>query len=214
MTSATRPAKSTPAPHRDPPSKPAPSARPLWTAVAAHFTAWRGGDPAALDRLVRLMTPVLWQLARAYRLDRDAAEDVVQTTWYAMLRGRDSIRDPDAVLGWLSTTARREAWRRSRSSDREDAVDTTVLEAVAPPVAGPELAVLAGNSARVLWRHVASLSERCQRLLRVIAFDERPNYSSLSAELEIPVGSIGPNRQRCLNKLRKLLAGDPEWRDE
>jgi hypothetical protein len=47
----------------------------------------------------------------------------------------------------------------------------------------------------------------------VIAFDDRPDYASLSTELGIAVGSIGPTRGRCLDKLRGLLAADPEWSD-
>jgi RNA polymerase sigma factor (sigma-70 family) len=182
-----------------------------WENAAREFAAWRDGDPGALDRLVRLLTPVLWQVARAYGLEREAAEDVVQTTWLALVRGADSVRDPQAVLRWATTTARREAWRVARTSSKEDVAEPTVLDSAAPPVAGPEGAVLAGQSSQVLWRHVALLSLRCQRLLRIIAFDARPNYSALSAEMGMAVGSIGPTRARCLDKLRASLAADPDW---
>jgi RNA polymerase sigma factor (sigma-70 family) len=185
---------------------------PLWTTAARDFAAWREGDPQALERLVRLLTPVLWQIARASGHEREAAEDVVQTTWAALIRGADAVRDPQAVVRWLTTTARREAWRIGRVGRREDAVESEVLEAATPPAAGPEGAVLADRRAHSLWRHVAELPERCQRLLRVIAFDDRPDYTALSSELAMPVGSIGPTRKRCLNKLRELLATDPEWR--
>src|SRR5205085_2885834 len=53
------------------------AARPLWLAASEEFAAWRAGDQRALERLVRLLTPVLWQLARSYGLEREAAEDVV-----------------------------------------------------------------------------------------------------------------------------------------
>jgi RNA polymerase sigma factor (sigma-70 family) len=184
---------------------------PLWETAAGEFTAWRGGDPGALDRLVHLLTPTLWQLARAYGLPREAAEDVVQTTWLALVRRADTVREPTAVLGWLGMTARREAWRVGRVTGREDTVEPDILERTAPAGTGPESAVLADQTARRLWEHVAALSERCRRLLRVIAFDDRPDYASLSAELGIAVGSIGPTRGRCLDKLRALLAGDPQW---
>lgn len=188
-----------------------PGAVPLWEAAGAEFTAWRDGDPGALDRLVRLLTPALWQLARAHGLDREAAEDVVQTSWIGLMRSADSLRDPLAVMRWLTTTTRREAWRVARKSRREDAVEPAVIDAAAPAVSGPEDSVLANGTARSLWRLVARLTGRCQRLLRIIAFEERPDYASLSQELGIPVGGIGPTRGRCLKKLRDLMAGDPEW---
>jgi RNA polymerase sigma factor (sigma-70 family) len=185
---------------------------PLWDTAARDFAAWRAGDASALEHLVRLLTPVLWHLARSYGLDREAAEDVVQTTWLALVRRADTLRDPQAVWRWATVTARREAWRISRAGNRETAAETGTLESAAPPVPGPEGVVLADSCARALWRQVARLTERCRRLLRVIAFDERPDYAALSAELGMPVGSIGPTRGRCLEKLRGLLADDPEWR--
>jgi hypothetical protein len=51
------------------------------------------------------------------------------------------------------------------------------------------------------------LPERCQKLLRIVAWEPRPDYSSVAAALQMPVGSIGPTRRRCLDKLRIELAG-------
>ena len=186
---------------------------PLWDAAARNFAAWRAGDPAALEGLVRALTPVLWHLARSYGLDRETAEDVVQTTWLALVRRADTLRDPQAVWRWATVTTRREAWRMSRAGQRESVAEPETLDAAAPAVPGPEGVVLSGAIARALWRQVARLTERCRRLLRVIAFDERPDYAALSAELGMPVGSIGPTRGRCLEKLRGLLAEDAEWSD-
>ncbi|MEJ3750778.1 sigma-70 family RNA polymerase sigma factor [Actinomycetes bacterium KLBMP 9797] len=186
-------------------------APPSWELAAREFAAWRAGDPAALERLVRLLTPVLWHVVRAYGLDRETAEDVVQTTWLALVRNAASVRDGQAVLRWATTTARREAWRVSRAGKREDVAEPEILAAALPPVDGPDGAVLAEHTARTLWRHFAALPERCRRLLRVIAFEDRPDYASLATELGVPVGSIGPTRGRCLDKLRGRLAADPDW---
>jgi RNA polymerase sigma factor (sigma-70 family) len=185
-----------------------------WDAAAWAFAAWRRGDPSALDSLVRQLTPVLWQLVRAYGLSRQAAEDAVQATWLALIRNADSVRDPQAVWRWLTTTARRQAWRLRDQQGREDAVEPGELEDIGEPVSGPEGQVVADETAASLWRQVARLPERCRRLLRVIAFDDRPDYASLSRQLAIPVGSIGPTRGRCLDKLRRLLAEDPRWSDQ
>lgn len=179
---------------------------PLWARAAELFDAWRGGRADSMDALVRLLTPVLWHVVRAYGLHREEAQDVIQTTWLALVRTRDGVKDPRTVVAWLTTTARREAWRVVKSDGRASPADDDELERIGGS-AEPADAVAERNLERDrLWRAVAALSERCRRLVRVIAFSERPDYGRLSAELQMPVGSIGPTRGRCLDKLRILLA--------
>jgi DNA-directed RNA polymerase specialized sigma24 family protein len=84
------------------------SAEPTrWQLAAALFLRWRDGDARAMDELVRLMTPLLWHVVRAYGLDRALAEDVVQTTWLTLVRRHESIAEPHAVTGWLTMVDRR-----------------------------------------------------------------------------------------------------------
>jgi RNA polymerase sigma factor (sigma-70 family) len=183
----------------------------LATRAAAEFTAWRAGDQGGLERLVQLVTPVIWHIVRSYRLERELAEDAVQSTWFALVRYAQQVREPRSILRWLTITARREAWRVAREARREDATEAEKLESASPAVPGPETAVLADRTARVLWRHVAQLSPECQHFLRIIAFGERPNLATLSAQTGRAVGGMGPTRRRCLEKLRGRLRDDPEW---
>lgn len=180
-----------------------------WQRAAELFGAWRGGDSRAMDGLVRLMTPVLWHVVRAYGLERSLAEDVVQTTWLRLVRGHDSIADPQAVSAWLTTTARREAWKVAKAHGRVDTTDADDLDALLPEQPSPEEQATISDERRRLWVAVRRLAERCQRLLRVIAFEDRPDYARLAADLAMPVGSIGPTRQRCLAKLRVALDATP-----
>jgi len=179
--------------------------------MAVDLLAHRESDPDAMARLVRRATPLLWHVARGFRLDTGTAEDVVQNTLLALVRHGDSIAEPHAVLRWLIVTARREAIRAAQYKDRADLVEDPGLTMVAPEADGPESSVLAGAAQQALWRNISQLSDRCQRMLRVIAFAERPDYAALSEALGMPVGSIGPTRGRCLAKLRSLLAADPQW---
>ena len=186
---------------------PAPAGGTVWFESGAAFVRWREGDAAALDVLVRLLSPVLWHVVRAYGLEREQAEDVVQTTWLKLVRGADSVHDGQAIGAWLTTTARREAWRQTsaRAKAPTPVADEVVFDRVPPGPSAESEAVARDEQAR-LWEGVGQLSERCQRLLRVIAFSPRPNYTALADELGMPVGSIGPTRGRCLDKLRALLA--------
>ncbi len=180
-------------------------ADPLWAVAEARFTAWRDGHPAGIDDLVRLVSPALWHVARAHGLNPEESRDVVQSTWLALVRGRDDIREPRTVLAWLTTTARRESWRVARSEGRSDPVEDEALEFFGEPTEAADATADRHLEGERLWRAVEALSERCRRLIRIIAFAERPDYAHLSAELGIPVGSIGPTRGRCLSKLRELL---------
>lgn len=183
--------------------------RARWERAADLFGAWREGDGRAMDELVRLMTPVLWHVVRAYGLERTLAEDVVQTTWLQLVRGHGSISDPRAVSAWLTTTARREAWKVAKAHGK---IDTTVdddLDALLPEQASAEEHATLGDENRRLWTAVRRLNERCQKLLRVIAFEDRPDYARIAADLAMPIGSIGPTRNRCLAKLRALLDAPP-----
>ncbi len=184
----------------------------LCDAAAADFVAWRAGEAAALDRLVRALSPMLWHTVRAYRLDAASAEDVVQTTWLAFVRAADRVEEPQAVVRWLAVTARREAWRTARSAGRVDLVEDEVIDVRTPPGESTETAVVRNHRDEALWAAVGRLPERCRRLLRVVAFSDRPDYGVLSQELGMPMGSIGPTRGRCLDKLRALLGAPQDWR--
>jgi RNA polymerase sigma factor (sigma-70 family) len=183
----------------------------LSTQVAALLLDYRDGDAAAMSALVRKVTPLLWHVARGFRLDAASAEDVAQNTLLAFVRHSHEIAEPHAALRWLVVTARREAMRAAAQRDRTELVDDAARTVPAPESEQPERVALATATQRVLWRNVFLLSERCRRLLRVIAFADRPDYAALSAALGMPMGSIGPTRGRCLAKLRVLLAADPEW---
>ena len=177
----------------------------LWTSSASHFTRWRDGDETAMDDLVRLLSPVLWQVVRASGLDRLAAEDVVQTTWLALVRSGDTIADPQAVSGWLCTAARREAWRVARLGSRQTPAEDDALSWHLPDEPAPEQQVVLDDDNARLWSCLERLPERCQRLLRIVAAEPRPDYAAIAVDLDMPVGSIGPTRGRCLEKLRREL---------
>jgi RNA polymerase sigma factor (sigma-70 family) len=177
----------------------------VWESSAAHFQRWRDGDQTAMDDLVLLLSPVLWQVVRACGLDREAAEDVVQTTWLALVRSADGISEARAVSGWLCTTARREAWRVSRQGSRQTPAAEEFLDRHLPDEPAPEQQVVLDDENARLWDCLKQLPDRCQRLLRIVAAAPRPDYTAIASDLGMPVGSIGPTRGRCLEKLRLEL---------
>ncbi|MDQ1294256.1 MAG: hypothetical protein QG608_2139 [Actinomycetota bacterium] len=184
----------------------------LYDEAAAHLTQWREGDHESLELLVGLLNPLLWQVVRAYRLDSATSEDVLQTVWMTFIRRADTIEDPQAVVRWLTVTARRDALRASKAGQRVEVMQDEVLDLRTGVQDSPENEVLRADRDEALWRAVSGLSHRCQMLLRVVAFSPRPDYARLSAQLGMPMGSIGPTRGRCLEKLRTLLSAAGDWR--
>lgn len=180
----------------------------LWSAAGDAFVRWRDGDDIGLSELVGLMTPVLWHVVRSYRLSAESTEDVIQSTWLALVRRREAIADPVAVGGWLTMTARREAWRVAQRSARAVPVDDELFEPHLPQQRAAELDAVEHDEADRLWHAVGTLPERCQRLLRIVAFEHRPDYRQVAETMGMPVGSIGPTRSRCLAKLRVALGDD------
>jgi RNA polymerase sigma factor (sigma-70 family) len=170
--------------------------------VATLMLAARAGDRAAWDRLVERLTPLLWATARAYRLGEADAADVVQTAWLRLLEHFDSVRDPSAVGAWLATTVRHESLRALRLGARQIPTEA-VPEVAAPSTLDAHL--LTEERDRVLWRAFATLSPECQGLLRLLASDPAPSYAEVAAALDRPIGSLGPTRRRCLERLRGTL---------
>lgn len=184
-----------------------------WQRAAALFVRWREGDSRAMDELVRLMSPPLWHVVRAYGLDHALAQDVVQTTWLTLVRRHETIQDAQAVSGWLTMCARREAWRVGKQHRRADPTEAESLEPHLPVHESAEQTATQDDETHRLWTAVGTLNERCQRLLRIVAFEDRPDYARIAQDLAMPIGSIGPTRQRCLAKLRATLEGDG-WGDD
>lgn len=172
------------------------------------FEDYRHGVPGAIDTLVRLVSPLLWHTARQCGLTAAESEDVVQQTLMSLVRSKDSVSDPLAVVRWLTVSLRRLAWRERANSSKRSYEEPTDDDLPRAPSA-EHTAVLTDQQRR-LWEMVAELSERCRKLLAVIAFAPRPDYAAIAVDLGIPVGSIGPTRGRCLAKLRARLDGG-DW---
>jgi RNA polymerase sigma factor (sigma-70 family) len=180
--------------------------------MADLLDAAKAGSDDALGQITAELSPMLWHVARAAGLGADDAEDVVQTAWERLLSHLADIRVPQALVSWLVVTTKHEAWRIRSGGRRQQPADQDWLMAIPDQTAAIEEQVVLDEQHRALWRAVGRLSAPCQELLRIIAFIPRPDYQSVSAALKMPVGSIGPTRGRCLEKIRVLLADELEGR--
>ena len=177
--------------------------------VRSLLAAASAGDQAAWDALVERYANLLWSIARAFRLSQTDAADVVQLTWLRLVENLDRITEPEHLAGWLSTTARRECLQLIRRSERHREIPATGTRAEAVDPAPPvDERLLRDERDRTLWGFFAELSERCQQLLRVLMATPPPEYAEVADALGMPIGSIGPTRQRCLKQLRELVGAN------
>jgi RNA polymerase sigma factor (sigma-70 family) len=175
--------------------------------VAQLVRAARAGDRDAWDELVLAFGGMIRSVARAHRLGDAAAADVAQTTWLLLLEHLDDLIEPSRVGPWLATTARRECLRVLRDAQRLRPCSDDLPEQRSPEAA-PDSELLRAERDEALWRSFARLRPRDQSLLRLLMVDRRRSYEEISAALNMPIGSIGPTRERALARLRHALRRD------
>lgn len=163
------------------------------------------GDRAAWDDIVESFSGLVWSIAIAHRLSSADAAEVLQTTWLRLLENITRLRQPERLGGWLATTARNESVRVLREHRREivtDDHDRFGEDLASGPT--PEEIYIERDGDRELWRAFTQLPERCRTLLQLVVV-VAPPYTEVAAALDLPIGSIGPTRARCLRRLRRLL---------
>ena len=162
------------------------------------------GDKQAWDALVERYAPLIWSICRRYRFGGADAEDVGQAVWLHLVEHLGNLRDPAALPGWLTTTTRRECRRVLRATDKLPPHDGQMLENTPDEqTATAEDELLAAERNAALREAFDALPPACQRLLALLIADPPVPYADISAELGIAVGSIGPTRARCLDRVRR-----------
>jgi len=180
---------------------------------SALVAAAAAGDSAAWEALVDRYSGLMWSVARSFRLGSADAADAVQTSWLRLLEHLDRIEDPERLAGWLATTTRRECLRLLRRGRRESLADETGVPEIPDDAAPLDAGLLLAERDAALWHAFEQISDRCQGLLRVLMASPPPSYLEVSEALDMPVGSIGPTRQRCLESLRRVVMADSTLAD-
>jgi RNA polymerase sigma factor (sigma-70 family) len=169
------------------------------------------GEQQAWDALVERYAGLVWSVSRQHRLSDADAADVCQATWLRLVENLAGLREPEALGGWLATTARRECLRVIRHRGRQVVTDIEAeIEIVEDTKdTDPDRFLLADERQAAMRTAFAQLGEACRTLLQLLIADPPLSYSEVSTTLDMPIGSIGPTRARCLERLRRspALAG-------
>ena len=161
----------------------------------------REGDEDAWRELCEQLRVVAWRVIAMFRLPRADAEDALAATFFRLADNLDRVREPAALPGWVATTAKREVYAIFRSR-------RNVASVAQVPTVG-----VSGDIDRGLFREeqhaalaaaFARLSKPCQDLLRLLTIDPPLSYAEIGEILDKPHGSIGPERRRCLDRLKAM----------
>jgi RNA polymerase sigma factor (sigma-70 family) len=157
---------------------------------------------AAWNQIVERYAPLVYTICQRYRLAGHDIEDVGQRVWLLLVENIGRLREPAALPGWLATTTARECVRVLRSAQPDPPpenwarlADDTAIDA--------EIRATERNAA--LHKALTALPPSCQELLALLMNDPPLSYAEIAARLGIPVGSIGPQRRRCLQQLRRSI---------
>jgi len=163
------------------------------------------GEKQAWDALVERFIPLIWSICRNHRLSDADAEDVGQIVWLQLTGQLGKIRDPAALPGWLVTVTHRECLRVMDTTHKLPMAGYVIdAELIADErSAAAEQELLAAERHAALREAFAALSPSDQQLIALLLADPPVSYAEISARLGIPVGSIGPTRRRCVDKLRR-----------
>jgi RNA polymerase sigma factor (sigma-70 family) len=166
------------------------------------------GDQPAWTEIVERYAPLVWSICNRYRLSRQDIDDIGQTVWLLLVEQLGNIRQPAALPGWLATTTQRECLRVLRAASRYDSFGSSVDNQELPDQSAPmiEQEVIEAELRAALRTAFADLPARCRQLLSMLLSDPPHSYAEISATVPIAIGSIGPQRARCLQKLRRSPA--------
>ncbi len=169
--------------------------------------ACRRSDERAWETLIGRYERLVFSIARRHGLSADDAADVTQKVFIILLQSMDRLPDDVNLGGWLTTVTRRHTWRamtrlgRELPGEKENIAESAILLGCQAPDPIDRWETL-----QAVHETLNRLGERCRQLLLALYFDpSEPSYAEVACRLNMPVGSIGPTRARCLIKLKALL---------
>jgi RNA polymerase sigma factor (sigma-70 family) len=174
--------------------------------VAALVAGAAAGDGRATEALIERYSGLVWSIAWNYRLSASDAADVSQVVWLRLVENIGRIRQPDSVGAWLASVARHECLRVARRTEREVTMADDLELDGGQTDADLDLRLLRTERESALRRAFTALPDRWRSLLEMLMDAPSASYEEVAEAVGMPIGSIGPTRQRCLERLRSAPA--------
>lgn len=167
------------------------------------------GQGWAWDALVERYSRLVYSIALRAGLGREDAADVFQTVFTVLVENLHSLRTPKGLAAWLITTTKRTSWHMLRKRRREitggDDLATTLM-ADEQWLTKEQWEEGRWADQALVYEALERLGGRCRKLLKLLYYDRgEPSYEDISQRLQMPLGSVGPTRARCLQKMQRIL---------
>lgn len=181
-------------------------------AIDGHESAWN----ALVERLQR----VVWKSVNMMTYDHEVRDDAFAATWLRLAERLPTIREPDKLPGWLATTACNEVRQILRQRGRQQTVSahewaspassvSELLDSFAGDDGEHARGMMLDETRRDVRTAFGRLDPNCREIVTVLVLADPPvTYDEASERLGRPIGSLGPSRRRCLEKLKSLMEGD------
>lgn len=173
--------------------------------------ACRDGDESAWETIVLKYQNLLYSIPRRAGLSSDLASDVLQDVFTTLFEKLANLEKPEYLRAWLVTTTQHKTihliQRETRGKPRSiDAEEGDVFFEISDSAPLPDEALVKLERERQIENALERIDERCRRLITMLYLEQNQiPYAEIAQLLNIPLGSIGPTRARCLQKLMKLL---------
>jgi RNA polymerase sigma factor (sigma-70 family) len=161
-----------------------------------------GGATLTLDDIIDEYSRLVAAAARRVMGPRGDVEDVMQETWIVYLEAGHQILDQRCLGGWLFQVATRIAVRTQRKVSRYIPVDDVRATDQADTEVDIEGRVLRQQRRHAIDTAGDGLRDREQQLLDLLLDAEDLGYREIARRSGVPIGSLGPTRDRLIRKLR------------
>ncbi len=157
----------------------------------------QAGDLDALDELVKRWQPRLWRHVRRLSGADDAAWDLTQEAWLAIVQGIRALADPAMFRAWAYRIAANKCadWLRRRRRERIDAAEHDLEDQSASGSEGAQ---------DDLQTALKNLSADRREIL-VFRYLDELSTAEIAAVLGIPEGTVKSRLHHARNHLREVL---------
>jgi RNA polymerase sigma factor (sigma-70 family) len=174
--------------------------------------ACRNGEAEAWEHILQKYERLVYSIPLYLGLPHEDASDVTQITFTALIKSLNDLQQETSLKAWLVTVARRHSWRllkKRRQAESSNVELDSIMEYATDLGMRATQNVETWEIIHWLDHGLSQLNERCQKLLRALYLESgEGSYEEISGQMSIPLGSIGPTRNRCLEQLRSILASD------